>query len=61
MEYGNFLFIGANTLPNAMQVDFLNYLEWLMKDNFAPLENELKDRLEIKIYRNEVMSNLSKE
>lgn len=48
MEYGNFLFIGANTLPNAMQVDFLNYLEWLMKDNFAPLENELKDRLEIK-------------
>lgn len=48
MEYGNFLFIGANTLSDAMQVDFLNYLEWLMKDNFAPLENELKNRLEIK-------------
>ena len=47
MKYENFLLIGANALPDAMQVDFLNYLEWLMKDNFAPLENELKNRLEI--------------
>lgn len=48
MEYGDFIFIGANALDKNMQVDFLEYLGWLMKDDFIILEEELKNRLEIK-------------
>lgn len=50
MEYGNFLLIGANALPECMQVEFIEYLNWLRNDNFKALENELKDRLEIKAF-----------
>lgn len=48
MEYRDFLFIGANALDKNTQIDFLEYLEWLMKNNFIILEEELKSRLEIK-------------
>ena len=48
MKYGDFLFIRANALDKKMQVDFLEYLEWLMKNDFIILEEELKSRLEIK-------------
>ena len=42
IEYSSFLFLGANALPNEMQVDFMDYLEELRKDNFRMLENQLK-------------------
>lgn len=44
MEYKDFIWIDAD----MRRVDFLSYLAWLMEDDFARLENHLKDALGIK-------------
>lgn len=50
VEFEDYLFLGCNTLPEDMQVDFLDYFKYLLDTNFSDLEESLRLGLEIKSF-----------
>ena len=61
IEYGDFILMGdkmtgsgslvndpISSIVDSQRVKFLDYLKWLMTDNFRPLEDALKEKFELK-------------
>lgn len=50
VEFGDYLFLGCNVLPEDMQVGFLDYFKYLLDTNFNDLEKSLRLGLEFKSF-----------
>ena len=48
IEYGDYLFLGANTLPEEMQVNFLDYLKYFVESGATILEKQLIEKFNVK-------------
>lgn len=48
IEYGDFIALGWNNVPEEMQVDFLSYLDYFIGSGITELENRLTTQLELK-------------
>lgn len=52
VSYEDYIFLGANAVSEEEQVSFLDYFKYLLETDFEDLENQLKERLEIKKFPN---------
>lgn len=48
IEYGDYLWLGANALPEEMQVNFLHYLEYFIESGINILEKKLIETFNVK-------------
>lgn len=48
IEYDDYLFLGANALPEEMQIDFLDYLKYFIESGASILEKQLIETFHVK-------------
>lgn len=48
IEYGSYLWLGANAIPKELQVDFLSYLEYFINEGNNTLRDNLRNTLSVK-------------
>lgn len=48
IEYGDYLLLGANSLPEEYQVNFLDYLKYFVESGVTVLEEKFKEKFGIK-------------
>lgn len=48
IEYGDFVALGWNNVPDEMQVDFLQYLDYFINKGLIELEKRLTTQFELK-------------